>query len=115
MDARENVAPDKKTAKHVSNYYYDLERCYREMHRILKSNKYACIIIGNTEYRNIKIYNAEISIELLKNIGFEYKKIIKRKLSSKIFTPYRDKSGKFTDAKHGGKRKIYQHEYIIFV
>lgn len=105
---------NKKLARHVSNYYYDLERCYHEMRRVLKKNKYACIIIGNTEYGNIKIPNAEVSIELLKNIGFEYKKVIKRKLSSKIFTPYRDKSGKFTDAQHGGKRKIYQYEYIIF-
>lgn len=105
---------NKKLARHVSNYYCDLERCYREMHRVLKKNKYACVIIGNTEYGDIKIPNAEVSIQLLKNIGFEYKKVIKRKLSSKIFTPYRDKSGKFTDADHGGKRKIYQYEYVIF-
>ncbi|MBL7130827.1 MAG: hypothetical protein ISS45_05455 [Candidatus Omnitrophica bacterium] len=105
---------NKKLTRHVSNYYYDLERCYREMHRVLKKDKYACIIIGNTEYGDIKIPNAEVTIQLLKNIGFEHKKVIKRKLSSKIFTPYRDKSGKFTDANHGGKRKIYQYEYIIF-
>jgi len=105
---------NKRLARHVSNYYYDLERCYREMYRVLKKDKYACIIIGNTEYGDIKIPNAEVTIQLLKNIGFEYKKIIKRKLSSKIFTPYRDKSGKFTDADHGGKRKIYQYEYVIF-
>ena len=104
---------NKKLTRHVSNYYYDLERCYREMYRVLKKDKYACIIIGNTEYGDIKIPNAEVTIQLLKNIGFEYKKVIKRKLSSKIFTPYRDKSGKFTDANHGGKRKIYQYEYII--
>lgn len=105
---------NKKLTRHVSNYYYDLERCYREMHRVLKKGKYACIIIGNTEYGDIKIPNAEVTIELLKNIGFEYKKVIKRKLSSKIFTPYRDKAGRFTDADHGGKRKIYQYEYVIF-
>lgn len=105
---------NKKLSRHVSNYYSDLSRCYEEMHRVLKKDKYACIIIGDTEYGNIKIPNAEVTIELLKNIGFEYKKVVKRKLSSKIFTPYRDKSGRFTDAKHGGKRKIYQYEYVIF-
>lgn len=105
---------NKKLSRHVSNYYSDLSRCYEEMYRVLKKDKYACIIIGDTEYGDIKIPNAEVSIQLLKNIGFEYKKVIKRKLSSKIFTPYRDKSGKFTDADHGGKRKIYQYEYVIF-
>ncbi|MBU0477725.1 site-specific DNA-methyltransferase [bacterium] len=105
---------NKKLAKHVSNYYYDLSRCYGEMYRVLKKDKYVCIIMGDTEYGKIKIPNAEVTIELLKNIGFEFKKVIKRKLSSKIFTPYRDKSGKFTDADHGGKRKIYQYEYLIF-
>jgi DNA modification methylase len=105
---------NKKLTRHVSNYYSDLSRCYEEMHRVLKKDKYACIIIGDTEYGDIKIPNAEVTIELLKNIGFKFKKIIKRKLSSKIFTPYRDKSGRFTDAKHGGKRKIYQYEYVIF-
>ncbi|MFA5115766.1 MAG: DNA methyltransferase [Candidatus Omnitrophota bacterium] len=105
---------NKRLSRHVSNYYSDLSRCYEEMHRVLKKDKYVCIIIGDTEYGNIKIPNAEVTIELLKNIGFEFKKVIKRKLSSKIFTPYRDKSGRFTDAQHGGKRKIYQYEYVIF-
>jgi DNA modification methylase len=104
---------NKKLSRHVSNYYYDLERCYREMYRVLKKGKYACIIIGDTEYGDIKIPNAEVTIELLKNVGFKFEKVIKRKLSSKIFTPYRDKAGRFTDANHGGKRKIYQYEYII--
>lgn len=107
------IKTNKRLARHVSNYYYDLEKCYREMYRVLKEEKHVCIIIGNTKYGDIKIPNAEVSIQLLKNIGFEYKKIIKRKLSSKIFTPFRDKSGKFTDADHGGKRKIYQYEYVI--
>jgi len=103
-----------KLARHVSNYYFDLAKCYKEMYRVLRDNKYLCIIIGDTEYENIKIPNAKITMELLKNIGFEVKTVIKRKLSSKIFTPYRDESGRFTDANHGNKRKIYQYEYLIF-
>ena len=104
---------ERSHARNVSNYYYDLSRCYEEMYRVLKKDKHVCIIIGNTEYRNIKIPNAEVTVELLNNIGFKYIKVVKRKLSSKIYTPYRDKIGKFTDAAHGGKRKIYQYEYII--
>ncbi|MDD4899254.1 MAG: DNA methyltransferase [Candidatus Omnitrophica bacterium] len=105
---------NKKLARHVSNYYFDLTKCYKEMFRVLKKDKHLCIIIGDTEYDGIKIPNAEISVQLLENIGFEVKRVVKRKLSSKIFTPYRDKDGRFTDSKHGNKRKIYQYEYLIF-
>ena len=104
----------RKLARHVSNYYFDLTKCYKEMFRVLKKDKYLCIIIGDTEYDNTKIPNAEISMQLLENIGFEVKCVIKRKLSSKIFTPYRNKMGRFTDASQGSKRKIYQYEYLIF-
>lgn len=104
---------NKTLERHISNYYYDLFKCYKEMYRVLKPQKFLCIIIGNTEYDDIRIPNAEITGELLKSLGFEVKKPIKRKLSSKIFTPYRDKAGRFTDSKHGNKRKIYQYEYVI--
>lgn len=103
---------NKRLAKRIGNYYLDLARCYKEMHRVLKPGKYLCIVIGNTKYCGVKIPNAEITFELLKNLGFEVEKIIKRKLSFKTFTPYRDKAGKFTKTGHGNK-KIYQHEYVI--
>ncbi len=99
--------------KNISNYYFDLNRCYAEMYRVLKPEKFACIILGDTEYLGVKISNTAVSIELLELNGFKIHRTIKRKLSSKIFTPYRDKSGRFTNSKHGNKRKIYQYEYII--
>lgn len=109
------LCKDNKTlAGHISNYYFDLGKCYKEMFRVLKPSKCLCLIIGNTEYKNIKIPNAEASIELLTNVGFKVKKIIKRKLSSKIFTPYRNKTnGKFTSSKDKNKKRVYQYEYIL--
>lgn len=107
---------DKTLTRHVSNYYVDLAKCYKEMYRVLKPNRYLCLIIGNTEYKNVKISNAEISIELLKNLGFKVKKLIKRKLSSKIFTPYRNKrNGRFTSPKDKDKKRVYQYEYILII
>jgi len=102
-----------KLLKHINNYFFDLMKTYKEMYRVLKPGKYACIIIGNTEYQGIKILNTEITIELLKDIGFSIKRVIKRKLSSKTFTPYRDKYGRFCSPKSGYQKKIYQYEYII--
>ena len=103
----------KGTARHVANYYADLMKCYREMCRVLKPSKRLCLILGNTEYLGIKIPNTEVSIECLQELGFKIEKVIKRQLSAKIFTPFRDKAGRFTDAEHGNQRKVYQYEYLI--
>jgi len=103
---------DRSLANRINKYYYDLEIVYKELLRVLKTKKYLCLIIGNTEYRKTRILNAEVSIELLKNIGVKIRKVVKRKLSSKKLTPYRDDIGRFTN--NTNKRRIYQNEYIIF-
>ena len=103
----------KRYWRNISKYYFDLSKAYAEMYRVLRPDSYACLIIGDTEYFDISISNTNVSIELLKNSGFELVKVIKRKLSSKYFTPYRDKNGRFTRSTSSDKRKIYQYEYII--
>lgn len=107
------VAKRKSLAKCISNYYVDIEKCYREMYRVLKPNKQLSLILGDTEYLGVDIPNTKVSIELLESAGFRIQNVIKRRLSSKIFTPFRDSSGRFTDAEHSNKRNIYQYEYII--
>ena len=102
-----------RLGKCISNYYQDLEKCYTEMYRVLRPNRRLSLILGDTEYLGVKIPNSEVSIELLESAGFKIQDIIKRRLSSKIFTPFRDSMGRFTDAKHSNKRNIYQYEYII--
>lgn len=103
----------KGLTRHISNYYADLEKCFSEMYRVLKTDKRLCLILGDTEYLGVEIPTTTVAMELLEYKGFKIEKVIKRKLSSKIFTPYRDKCGRFTDANHSDKRKIYQYEYVI--
>lgn len=100
-------------AKSVSNYYVDLEKCFKEMYRVLKPEKYLCLILGDTEYLGIKVTNTQVSIQILQSLGFTIKNVIKRRLSSKIFTPFRDSMGRFTNAIHRNKKNIYQYEYVI--
>lgn len=104
---------DSGLANHVTTYVVDLEASFREMYRVLRYGKNACIIMGDTEYKNIAIKNTKVSLELLKFVGFDIVDVIKRRISSKTFTPYRDKDGKFSDDKSGKKMSIYQYEYII--
>jgi len=103
----------KRIAKCTRNYYADLEKCYAEMYRVLRRGKKLSLILGDTEYVGVKIPNTEVSIELLESAGFRIQNVIKRRLSSKNFTPFRDSVGRFTDAEHSNKRHIYQYEYII--
>lgn len=104
---------DKSLGKHIANYYGDLSLFYVDARRVLNKGGRLCLILGDTEYMGIRISNTEVSIELLEQTGFSIERVIKRQLSSKIFTPYRDSAGRFTDSRHGHKRKIYQYEYIV--
>lgn len=106
---------DRSLAKHATNYFSDLKLCYEEIYRILKNEGRACIIIGNTEYKEIKVKNMETSLELLEMRGFKLERIIKRRLSSKTFTPFRDENGRFTNSKNNSKKTIYKYEYIVVV
>lgn len=106
-------AKDKGLGKHIANYYDDLYRFYGDARRVLNKGGRLCLILGDTEYMGIRIPNTAVSIELLEKRGFFIEEVIKRQLSSKIFTPYRDSAGKFTDSRRGYKRKIYQYEYIV--
>lgn len=104
---------DKQLANQIASYIVDLNSSFQEMYRVLKYRKRLCMIIGDTQYSGVRIRNTEISIELLTKIGFNVERIIKRRISSKIFTPYRDTKGKFSDNKKGHRKKVYQYEYII--
>lgn len=103
-----------RTAKEVANYVNDMDQICGEMHRILKKNGKAFIVIGNTTYRKIKIQSAEIIAELLKLNGFEISDVIKRSIPFKLIPTIRDeKSGRFTTLKNKNSKKVYPEEYII--
>ncbi len=104
---------DPHLSNQISHYIIDLESSFKEMFRVLRRGKRACIIIGDTKYKGIDIKNKEIAIELLKNIGFDIETVIRRKISSKTFTPYRDSIGRFSQKSNGKMEGIYQYEYII--
>ena len=77
----------------------------------MNSNGAALFVIGNTEYKTVRIDNAKHLAESLLDAGFSSLHVSKRKISNKILTPYRDKRGKFTTNANG--RKVYSEEFII--
>jgi DNA modification methylase len=101
----------KRKAKSVAKYFLDMQAVIRRVFGMLNDEGLALFVIGNTEYKGIRIDNAKHLTESLMNEGFSEVFATKRKISRKILTPYRDKRGKFTTNSTG--RKVYSEEFII--
>ena len=86
---------------------YAVQKCYD----MLANNGMALFVIGDTEYKNVKVNNSKHLVESLMQSGFSEVSIAKRKISNKLLTPYRDENGKFTSDK--SKREIYHEEFIV--
>ena len=104
-------AKDKARARNAARYYIDMQNVTNLSYQKLNKKGYAFFVIGNTEYKGVQINNAKHLKEAMYQAGFRYLKVHKRKISNKILTPYRDKSGKFTSSSTG--RKIYAEEFIV--
>jgi len=102
---------DKRKAKAAAKYFVDIQKSVFKAFDILNKNSLALFVIGNTEYKSVRIDNAKHLVESMISAGFEDIEVTKRKVSKKILTPYRDKKGKFTSNKNS--RKVYAEEFII--
>lgn len=105
-------AIDKSKCRSVSQYYIDMQNAVKKVYELIRPGGATLFVIGNTEYKGVKIDNARHLLEALIDEGFEDVEVERRKISNKILTPYRDEIGKFTTDKNC--RKIYSEEFIIF-
>lgn len=105
---------NRKYAKSVAKYFSDTQKSIIEMYRVLKPGGKACIIIGNTTLAGIEIRNAEVTAEQMQEAGFVIKNVIKRELSNKMITSWRDRvNGRFTNTGSSQKMRVYEHEFMI--
>lgn len=95
----------------VARYYLDMQRVVERCSNMLNKGGMAFFVVGDTEYKGVKIMNSEHLIESLQSSGFSDIKLAKRRISNKLLTPYRDNTGKFSSDKT--QRKIYHEELII--
>jgi len=102
---------DKARSKSAARYYVDMQKVVGISFDKLNEDGFAVFVIGNTEYKGVRIDNTQHLMESMYAEGFRNLEVIKRKISNKILTPYRDKSGKFTNSSNG--RKIYAEEFIV--
>jgi len=102
---------DKSKTRAVTKYFQDLDKTVSKTKSILKDNGHAAFVIGNTNYKGVYIDNAKFLMHSFIEKGFTNIVVAKRKISSKILTPYRDEKGKFSTDKTG--HKVYSHEFVI--
>jgi DNA modification methylase len=98
-------------ARSVAKYFLDMQKAIKKTYSILNKKGMALFIIGNTEYKSVKIDNVRHLAESMFDAGYREISVTKRKISQKILTPYRDKKGKFTTDSNG--RKVYNEEFIV--
>ena len=110
---RELLCNRKATSKtkSVARYYVDIQHSIRNCYKMLNRGGMVFFIVGDTEYKNVKIRNSEHLIECLRTEGFSDIKAARRIISNKILTPYRDSIGRFSSDK--SQRQIYHEEFVI--
>lgn len=97
--------------KSVARYYIDMQKTAKKCYDMLDENGFAFFILGDTEYKTVKIENSRHLIESLLVAGFNDVSITKRKITNKLLTPYRDNVGRFSSDKNS--RAIYHEEFVI--
>jgi methylase of polypeptide subunit release factors len=98
-------------ARSVAKYFLDMQEVAAKTYTILNNAALALFVIGNTEYKKVKIDNVRHLAQSMLDAGYKEIVVSKRKISKKNLTPYRDKNGKFTTDSKG--RKIYSEEFIL--
>lgn len=102
---------DRRKARATARYFSDLLKTVRQCTKLLNPGGMLLFVIGNTEYKGVKIDNAGYLLSCLVDEGFCEIESTKRAISSKILTPYRDARGKFTT--DTTSRKVYAEEFVV--
>ncbi|NMH28722.1 DNA methyltransferase [Flavobacterium silvaticum] len=100
-----------KSPKAALKYFIDLKNTVEKSFDIIKAGGLAVFVIGNTNHKNVYIDNAKYLTKCLFTQGFVNVEIKKRRISSKILSPYRTKDGKFSSNKR--HKKVYHYEFVI--
>lgn len=111
VDLLMKVSCPQVKVRSVARYYLDMQKAVKKSSLMLNNHGMAFFVIGDTEYKGVKILNSKHLIEALYEARFTDIKIGKRTISKGICVPFRDDCGKFSKDKN--KKRIYHEEFII--
>lgn len=98
-------------ASSVARYFVDLDNTVRRCWDVLEPGGMAVFVIGNTQYKGVKVDNAEYLETCMIRAGFERVRTISRRVSLKTMTPYRNARGRFTS--DSSQRLVYAEEFVL--
>lgn len=102
---------DRRKARATARYLIDMHRTIKQCGKLLRPGGMALFVIGNTEYKKVKIDNSAYLKDCLIREGFSEVETTHRKISRKTLTPFRDLRGRFsTDT---ASRRVYAEEFIV--
>ena len=102
---------DRNRAHSVAQYFLDMDKAVAKCRRMLNDGGIAVFVIGNTQYKNVRIDNAKYLADCMERANFRNVEAIRRKVSLKTMTPYRDARGRFT--RDSTQRKVYSEEFVV--
>jgi hypothetical protein len=102
---------DRRKARATAKYFVDMQRTVKKCHAILRTGGMVLFVIGNTEYKGVKIDNAGFLQDCMVTESFSNIEMTKRKVSAKTLTPYRDPLGRFSS--DSTSRHVYAEEFIL--
>lgn len=74
---------DQKRAKEVLAFYIDLNKCFVELHRVIKKGGFLCMVVGNRTVKGIQLPTDEIVTDFGESTGFRHIETIIRKIPNK--------------------------------
>jgi site-specific DNA-methyltransferase (cytosine-N4-specific) len=81
----ENIKEKKnRQAIALSKYYYDIKQVMLQMYRLLKKDKYFCMMVSDCIVEGYPINNSETLTTIAKQIGFTLKEKIQRTIPKKV-------------------------------
>ena len=102
---------DRRKARSVARYFLDMDKAVVKCRRMLNDGGMAVFVIGNTQYKGVRIDNAQHLADCMARAGFRDVETVPRKVSWKIMTPYRDARGRFT--RDSTQRRVYGEEFVV--
>ena len=105
------LCQDRRKAHSVARYFLDMDKAVAKCRQMLNPGGMAVFVIGNTQYQDVRIDNAEHLADCMQRADFRDIERIPRKVSWKTMTPYRDPRGRFT--RDGTQRQVYGEEFVV--
>lgn len=98
-------------AKASSRYFSDMSQIVLRCKKLLCPGGMVFFVIGDTEYKGVKVSNSAYLKTCLMEAGFVGIRMEKRKITGKILSPFRTEKGKFSA--NPSDKKVYAEEFVL--